>query len=113
MATARTRDTRIGTDAINVVDGLPCHEVSAEKFLGHKEVLEHVTLAGTRMIRYAHHDEARLVPGATAPPVAVGWTHDGSRMDRGVAGGVTSTMSGGGSRNATGSDRADCRLTIC
>jgi hypothetical protein len=59
-------------DAIDVMDGLPFHQAPAEKFLGHEDVLGHITLAGTRMIRYAHHHVARLVPGAAAPPVAVG-----------------------------------------
>jgi hypothetical protein len=65
-------------DAVEVVDGLPFQQLTAEELLGYQDVLEDVAEAGARMIGHAHHHVARLVPGASSPPVTVGLPGDGA-----------------------------------
>jgi hypothetical protein len=70
------------SDAVDVVDRLSIHQEPAEEFFGHDDVLEHIALAGTRMIRDAHERVAGLVPCAASLPVAIGFP------DVGTAGGT-------------------------
>jgi hypothetical protein len=66
------------TDAIDVVDGLPLHEVSPEDLFDNDNVLEHVSKAGARVVRNPHERIAPLVASPASPPVAVGWPGNGA-----------------------------------
>src|SRR5690554_7752503 len=57
--------------AVVVVDRLPGQKVSAQLFLGYKDVLENVAIGRARVIRRVAVDIAVSVDGPPAPPVGV------------------------------------------
>src|SRR5579862_1948572 len=70
-------------NTVDVVDGLPFHQVQAKLLLGHQDVFQHVTEAGAGMIGHPHHEVASLVPRAASPPVAIGLPgHGAARRTR-------------------------------
>lgn len=57
--------------AVVVVDRLAGQKVSAQFFLGHKDMLENVAIGRARVIRRVAVDIALGVDGPPAPPVGV------------------------------------------